>query len=101
MSLQCLVATKSTNETTDEHRSCSPRKHEDAKNRKGFLRVFVVGFFLVAALLLCVHHRCSSVASFCAVYSGGAESCLLHRRPGFYILHERFPHKTGAVVLCH
>src|SRR5213596_1857849 len=97
MSLQCPVAIKSMNETTDEHRSCSPRKHEDAKNRKGFLRVFVVGFFFgcgFAAL-------CSSVASFCAVYSGGAESCLLHCRPGFCILHERFPHKTGAVVLCH
>ncbi|PYV02984.1 MAG: hypothetical protein DMG10_12875 [Acidobacteria bacterium] len=25
--------------------SCSPRRHEDAKNRKGFLRVFVVRFF--------------------------------------------------------
>src|SRR6266581_4175143 len=100
MSLQCPVATKSMNETTDEHRSCSPRKHEDAKNRKGFLRVFVVRFFFLSALLLCVH-LCSSVASFCAVYSGGAESCLLHCRPGFCILHERFPHKTGAVVLCH
>src|SRR5437762_7398882 len=99
MSLQCPVATKSMNETTDEHRSCSPRKHEDAKNRKGFLRVFVVRFFffrLCCSVFICVHRW-----SFCAVYSGGAESCLLHCRPGFCILHERFPHKTGAVVLCH
>jgi len=32
-------------ESTETQASCSPQRHEDAKNRKGFLRVFVARFF--------------------------------------------------------
>src|SRR5439155_22508033 len=42
---QRYLATESQRSSLGAQASCSPRRHEDAKNRKGFLRVFVVRFF--------------------------------------------------------
>src|SRR5207247_11049810 len=46
--------------------SCSPRRHEDAKSRKGFLRVFVVRFFGVAHLHTANATRRQSKVRFCS-----------------------------------